>query len=92
VGGGAAGSASSTTTEVREPAAAPSSICAGTRPPVVDGQGVGADLQRGRQLVATDGEEAAGFAVEEAAASAAYCGCAAVGGAAVRVGNRTSPF
>jgi hypothetical protein len=37
--------------------------------------------------VATDGEEAARFAAEDAAAPAAYCSCAVVGGAAVRVGK-----
>jgi hypothetical protein len=80
VGGGAAGSASSMATEVREPLPAPSSICAGNQPPVVDGQAEGADLQRVRQLVATDDEEAAGFAAVEAAAPAASSGYAAVWG------------
>jgi hypothetical protein len=86
VGGGAAGSASSTATEMREQAAAPSSICVGNQLPVVDGQGVGADLQHGRQLVAAAGEEAAGLAAKQAAAPAAMPGCcAAFRGRRVRV-------
>jgi hypothetical protein len=58
---------------------------------VVDGQAEGADLQRVRQLLVGDGEEAAVIAAEQAAALAAMPGCAA-GEEAVGLPTLTGAF